>query len=86
MRIKTLIPGLKNSDKVRILFSDPGVAVYMTVKEAYFGFGTLSHSRAVESGLKALGNIRKDPGAAGTACVGLCGTWEGINLQIDCMS
>ena len=83
MRTKTLIPGMKNSDTVRILFSDSGIAVYMTVKQALEGFGKISHAIAVEKALRALGNARLDPGVAGAATVGLAGTWEGLNVQVN---
>lgn len=83
MRTKTLIPGMKNSDTVRILFSDSGIAVYMTVKQAMNSFGKVSQCIAVEKALRALGNARLDPGTAGAACVGLCGTWEGLNVQVN---
>ncbi len=83
MRTKTLIPGLKNSDVVRIRFCDSDIPVYMTVKNALQGFGKVAQSIAVEQGLKALGNVRKDPGAAGSAAVGIAGNWQGINLQLD---
>lgn len=83
MRTKTLIPGMKNSDNVRILFTDSGIAVYMTVKQAMNGFGKVAQCIAVEMALRALGKARLDPGAAGAACVGLVGTWEGLNVQVD---
>jgi hypothetical protein len=83
MRTKTLIPGMRNSDTVRILFSDSGIAVYMTVKQALEGFGRVSQAIAVEKALRALGNARLDPGIAGAATVGLAGTWEGLNVQVN---
>jgi hypothetical protein len=83
MRTKTLIPGMKNSDTVRILFSDSGISVYMTVKQALNSFGRVSQCIAVEKALRALGNARLDPGIAGAATVGLCGTWEGLNVQVN---
>lgn len=83
MRTKALIPGLKNSDNIRIRFCDADISVYMTVKDALFGFGKVAHSIAVESALKALGAARKDPGAAGAAAVGIAGNWHGVGLQVD---
>jgi len=45
--------------------------------------GKISHAIAVEKALRALGNARLDPGVAGAATVGLAGTWEGLNLQVN---
>jgi nicotinamide mononucleotide (NMN) deamidase PncC len=53
------------------------------VKQAMNSFGRVSQCIAVEMALRALGNARLDPGLAGTACVGLCGTWEGLNVQVN---
>lgn len=83
MRTKTLIPGLRNSDNVRIRFCDSDISVYMTVKDALFGFGKVAHSIAVESALKALGGVKRDPGAAGAAACGIAGTWHGVSIQVD---
>jgi hypothetical protein len=83
MRTKTLVPGMKNTDNIRIRFCDADISVYMTVKQALEGFGKVAHSIAVESALKALGAARRDPGAAGVAAVGLAGNWHGVALQVD---
>jgi hypothetical protein len=83
MRTKTLVPGLKNSDNVRILFCDAGVSVRMTVKQALSGFGVSMNAVAVEKALKALGGVKLDPGAAGVAACGIAGNWNGIALQVD---
>jgi hypothetical protein len=82
MRTKTLIPGMKNSDEVLIRFIDADVRVGMTVKQALSGFVGVS-GLAVEKALRSLGAARLDPGAAGTAAVGLAGNWHGIALQVD---
>lgn len=83
MRTKTLVPGLRNSDNIRIRFCDADISVYMTVKGALEGFGKVAHSIAVESALKALGGVKLDPGAAGAAACGIAGTWHGVSLQVD---
>jgi hypothetical protein len=82
MRTKTLIPGMKNSDEILIRFIDADVRVGMTVKQALSGFVGVS-GLAVEKALRSLGAARLDPGAAGTAAVGLAGNWHGIALQVD---
>ena len=83
MRTKTLVPGLKNSDNVQIRFCDAGVSVRMTVKQALTGFGIGMNAVAVEKALKALGGVKRDPGAAGVAACGIAGNWNGIALQVD---
>ncbi len=83
MRTKTLIPGMKNSDAVIIRFIDADLRVNMTVKQALTGFGVGMNAVAVEKALRSLGAARLDPGAAGTAAVGLAGNWHGIALQVD---
>ncbi len=82
MRTKTLIPGMKNSDEILIRFIDADVRVGMTVKQALSGFVGIN-GLAVEKALRSLGAARLDPGAAGTAAVGLAGNWHGIALQVD---
>jgi hypothetical protein len=73
---------MKNSDEILIRFIDADVRVGMTVKQALRGFvGT--NGLAVEKALRSLGAARLDPGAAGTAAVGLAGNWHGIALQVD---
>ena len=83
MRTKTLVPGLKNSDNVKIRFCDSDITVQMTVKQALTGFGIGMNAVAVEKALKSLGGVRLDPGAAGVAACGIVGNWNGIALQVD---
>ena len=83
MRTKTLIPGLRNSDNVKIRFCDSDITVQMTVKQALTGFGIGMNAVAVEKALKALGGVKLDPGAAGVAACGIAGNWNGIALQVD---
>jgi hypothetical protein len=45
MRTKTLIPGLKNSQKIRAMLN--GVGIYMTVGEIAGKFATSAHCIAV---------------------------------------
>ena len=83
MRTKTLIPGLRNSDNVKIRFCDSDITVQMTVKQALTGFGIGMNAVAVEKALKALGGVKLDPGAAGVAACGIADNWNGIALQVD---
>ena len=68
---------LKQSQKLRIIMS--GVAVYTTVKQVrgcLFGF--TNQNAAAQKALDSLEFMRvTDP------AVGLAGTWEGLQVQID---
>lgn len=83
MRTKTLVPGLRNSDNIKIRFCDSDIQLYMTVKQATTAFGIGMNSVAVEKALKSLGGVRRDPGAAGAAACGIAGNWNGVALQVD---
>jgi hypothetical protein len=68
---------LKQSQKLRIILS--GVAIYTTAKQIRYGlFGFMSQNAAAQKALDALEFMRvTDP------AVGLAGTWEGLQVQID---
>jgi len=79
--IKRLVPGLKNSQRIRFMID--GFGFYCTIKDLFMNTGTASHSRALQDAVFALANMRSDPGPAGKACLGIGGTWRGHNVQID---
>jgi hypothetical protein len=68
---------LKQSQKLRVILN--GVAVYTTAKQVrgcLFGF--MSQNVAAQKALDSLESMRvTDP------AVGLVGTWEGLQVQID---
>ena len=67
---------LKQSQKLRIIMS--GVAVYTTAKQVrgcLFGF--TNQNVAAQLALNALEFVQPDH------AVGLAGTWEGLQVQID---
>lgn len=73
---------LKQSQKLRIILND--VAVYTTAKQIRYGlFGFTNQVAASQKALDALEFARNGTGAADRATVGLCGTWEGLQVQID---
>ena len=76
--MKQLVPGIKNSQKVRVVVD--GIGLYMTVKDACLGFATHSHAVAVNDSLTALSLYNYNNPVAATGHVG---TWNGHNVQID---
>lgn len=72
----------KQSQKIRVIIS--GVGFYTTVKEirnSMFCFGT--QNAAVQKAICALEGMRSGIGAADKSAIGLCGTWEGLQVQVD---
>ena len=73
---------LKQSQKMRIIIS--GVAIYTTVKQLRWSlFGFTNQVAASQKALDALEYIRSGKGVAEKNTTGLCGTWEGLQVQLD---
>jgi hypothetical protein len=73
---------LKQSQKMRIIIS--GVAIYTTAKQIRWNlFGFINQAAAAQKALEALEHIRSGKGAADKCATGLCGTWEGLQVQLD---
>lgn len=73
---------LKQNQKLRIVISDIGI--YTTAKQirgCLFGFA--DQNAAAQKALDALEGIRSGKGIADRNTIGLCGTWEGLNVQLD---
>ena len=68
----------KQSQKFRVIVK--GVSVYVTAKQIILGIGdqTVTNS-AVALSLKSLERMN----AIEKGAVGLCGTWDGLSVQID---
>ena len=72
---------LKQSQKMRIIIS--GVAIYTTAKQLRCGlFGFVNQVNAAQKALDSLEYIRFGKGVDKCA-TGLCGTWEGLQVQLD---
>ena len=68
---------LKQSQKLRVIIN--GVAIYTTAKQIRYGlFGFTSQNAAAQKALDALEYQRLT-----VAAVGLAGTWEGLQVQVD---
>ena len=78
---KRMVSGLKNSQRVRFMID--GFGFYCKVEDLFMNTGTLSHASALQDAVFALASSRSDPGPAGKACIGIAGTWQGHNVQID---
>ena len=76
------IKRLKNSQKMRIIIS--GIGIYTTAKQIRWGlFGFSNQVAASQKALDALEGMRSGIGAAEQCATGLCGTWEGLQVQLD---
>ena len=57
---------------------------YTTVKQIRWGlFGFTNQVAASQKALDALEGMRSGIGAAEQCATGLCGTWEGLQIQLD---
>ena len=76
------IKRLKQSQKLRVIIS--GVGVWTTAKQIRNGIGCFTNQiAATQKALDALEFTRSGDGVADKCATGLCGTWEGLQVQID---
>ena len=85
MRMKQLVPGLNNSQKVRFLVNNGEFGFYCTVQEAYCNQAVTKIGEAVRQVLVMLGKNRKaEKEAGGIAPCGMLATANnGVVVQID---
>ena len=76
MRTKQLYPGIRNSQKIRVILN--GVGIYTTVAATQSIFATTNHRIAVEAALSTISRER------GKIC-GYASRWNGIDFQVDLM-
>ena len=76
--MRQLVPGIKNSQKVRVVVD--GIGMYMSVKDACLSFSTHSVSLAVYCGISSLVRYNYNNPVPITGHVG---NWNGHNVQID---
>lgn len=76
--MKQVIPGLKNSQRIRVIVD--GVGIYMTVRDAATSFATATHGLAVRMALESL--VKYNTGNSIKAS-GQGGTWAGRQVQVD---
>ena len=68
----------KQSQKFRVIIGQ--VSVYVTAKQIIWGIGDgVETNAAVASALQSLQNMN----SVAKETVGLCGTWNGMAVQID---
>ena len=76
------IKRLKQSQKMRIIIE--GVGIWTTAKQIRGGIGCFTQQvAAAQKALDALEFTRSGTGSADRCATGLCGTWEGLQVQID---
>ena len=77
MRTKTILDGLKNSQKLRIVIE--GIVVYTTVKGVLFDlFGNTDQRAAVCDALLRLSFLKRTANCAGVGAV-----YRGYQIQVD---
>lgn len=72
----------KQSQKIRVIVS--GVGFYTTVKEVRNSmFCFTVQNAAVQKAVCALEHVRNSKNIEDRRTVGICGTWEGLSVQLD---
>ncbi len=76
------IKRFKTSQKFRVIVGD--ACFYATAKQIRNGVGDfVKCNAATQKALDALEYTRSGSGAADQCAVGLAGTWEGMNVQLN---
>jgi len=88
MRTKTIIDGLKNSQKFRVIFKGDGsendIGMHMTIQQMTEMFATVNARVLCWDALLQLGRMRYFAGVDGTPIpVGLGTTIRGKQIQVD---
>jgi hypothetical protein len=79
-----MIKRFKQTQKFRII--NGNACFYATAKQIRNGVGQfITFNAATQKALDALEFTRSGAGAADQCAVGLAGTWEGLQIQIDVM-
>jgi len=78
----------KQSQKFRVIIGggviSSGVSFYATAEQIRYGVGDfVTCNAAVQKALDALEFTRSGSGATDQCAVGLAGTWEGLNIQLN---
>ena len=72
----------KPTQKLRVIIDN--VSIYTTAKQVRNGIGDFySVNAATQKALDALEYTRSGEGVAEQCAVGLAGTWEGLNVQLN---
>ena len=79
--MKQIVPGIKNSQKIRVIVS--GVGFHTTVQGALDGMCFGSQRTAVEATLYALVKDQQKAKSASEVPTGLATTVGGIQVQVD---
>jgi hypothetical protein len=88
MRRKTIIPGLKNSQKFRVIFKGDGsendIGMYLTVAQMSEQFATVTARSVCWEAMEKLAAMREaEKHGGGLVPIGLCATIRGRQVQVD---
>lgn len=88
MRTKTIIDGLKNSQKFRVIFKGDGsendIGMYMTVQQMSSMFATVNARVLCWEAMEMLARMRRiEKAGGGIQPVGLGATIRGKQIQVD---
>ena len=77
-----MVKRFKQSQKFRVIVG--AACFYATAKQIRWGIGDFTNcNAAVQKALDALEYTRSGAGAADQCAVGLAGTWEGLQVQLN---
>lgn len=77
-----VIKRFKQSQKFRVCIGD--VSFYATAKQIRYGVGDfIKCNSATQKALDALEFTRSGEGLAEQCAIGIAGTWEGLNVQLN---
>jgi len=68
----------------KFIVQSGNISMFATANAIRSGLGTSTKfNAATQKALEALEHIRSGSGIADQCAVGVCGTWEGLQIQID---
>ena len=77
-----MVKRFKQSQKFRVIVG--AACFYATAKQIRWGIGDFTNcNAAVQKALDALEYTRSGAGTADQCAVGLAGTWEGLQVQLN---
>lgn len=81
MRIKQLVPGFNNSQKIRFVVD--GFAMQSTIRDAVFNIQSKYHSAAIADALQKLANMRRSKDVLGASTGLACTAFNGCQVQVN---
>ena len=81
MRIKQLIPGFNNSQKIRFVVD--GFAMQSTIQDVVFNVQSKYHSAAIADALQKLAHLRRSTDIMSASTGLACTAFNGCQVQVD---